>query len=112
MARRVVSKPQDQELSAQVRLDIKADTPSFYVNYISVSHTPYDFTLTAARVPSPLLSEQLEIVQSGKPVPLEAILQIVVPPLLVEGLIKALIDQKNKYEKTQLRQVEKNEQQR
>lgn len=98
-----------QEITTQVRLDVRPDTPSFYVNYIAVSHTPYEFTLSATKIPSPLAPEQLETAKSGKPIPVEAVLQIVVPPLLVDGLIKALIDQKGRYEETLKRQVKNND---
>jgi hypothetical protein len=109
MAKRVTSN-QPKEVTAQVRLDAKSDTPSYYVNYIGVSHTPYDFTLSVTKIPSPLPQELVDIAKSGKPVSLEPILQLVMPPLLVDGLIKALIDQKEKYAKTLSQQVKNNEQ--
>jgi hypothetical protein len=111
MAKRTTSKPA-QETTAQIRLDVKPDTPSYYVNYIGVSHTPYDFTLSVTKIPSPPTPEQINIAKSGNPIPLEPILQLVVPPLLIDGLIKALIDQKDRYAKTLAQQVKNNEQQK
>jgi hypothetical protein len=108
MAKRT-NKHEHQEITTQVQLAVKVDTPSYYVNYIGVSHTAYDFTLSVIKIPSPLTQELAEIAKSGKPMPLEPILQLVVPPLLVDGLIKALVDQKQKYEKTLARQVKNNE---
>ena len=102
---------QQQELTAQVRLDVKPDTPSYYVNYIGVSHTPYDFTLSVTKIPSPPTQEQIDLAKSSKPMPLEPILQLILPPLLVDGLIKALVDQKEKYAKTLSQQVKNNERQ-
>ena len=98
-----------QDLTAQVRIDVKSDTPSYYVNFISVSHTSYDFTLSAAKVPSPLTQEQQEFAKSGEQIPLEPVIQLVLPPLLVDGLIDALTDQKAKYEKTLAQQVKNND---
>jgi len=98
-----------QELTANVRLDVKPDTPSYYVNYMGVSHTAYDFTVSAAKIPSPLTQEQVELAKNGQQIPLEPVVQLIVPPLLVDGLIKALIDQKAKYEKTLAQQVKNNE---
>lgn len=110
MAKRTAkTQPQPPSVAAQVRLDVRSDTPSYYVNYIGVSHTPYDFTLTVAKVPSPPTASQLECVTNGKPMPLEAMLQIIVPPLLIEGLINALTDQKQKYAETAAKQVKNNE---
>ncbi len=94
---------------AQVQLDVRSDTPSYYVNYVGVSHTPYDFTLSVTKIPSPFTAEQIAIAKSGKPIPIEAIVQLVMPPLLIDGLIKALLDQKEKHEKTVEQQVRNNE---
>ena len=108
MAKRIAKK-QDQELTANIQWDVKPDTPSYYVNYIGVSHTAYDFTLSAAKIPSPLTQEQAELAKSGKQIPLEPIIQLIIPSLLVDGLIKALTDQKSKHEKTLAQQVKNNE---
>ena len=98
-----------QEQTAQVRLEIKSDTPSYYVNYIGVSHTGYDFTLSAVKIPSPFTQEQLEFVKNGEPIPVEPVLQLVIPPLLVDGLMAALADQKERYAKTVAQQVKNND---
>jgi hypothetical protein len=108
MAKRTTGN-QQLELTGQVRLDAKSDTPSYYVNYIGVSHTPYDFTLSVTKIPSPLPQELIDLAKSGKPMSLEPILQLVIPPLLVDGLIKALNDQKEKFAKTLAQQVKNNE---
>jgi hypothetical protein len=81
------------------------------VNYIGVSHTAYDFTLSATKIPSPLTPEQTESLQSSNQIHVEPIVQLVLPPLLIDGLIKALSDQKAKYELTREQQVKNNEQQ-
>jgi hypothetical protein len=108
-AKKIAKKHAVQELTAQVRLEIKSDTPSYYVNYIGVSHTGYDFTLSAAKIPSPLMQDQVEFVQRGEPIPIELMLQLVIPPLLVDGLLAALADQKERYEKTLAQQVKNND---
>jgi hypothetical protein len=100
-----------KELSVQVRLEPKLDTPSYYVNYIGVSQSAYDFTLSAAKVPSPLTQEQLELARRGELIPLEPVVQLVIPALLVDGLIRALADQKAKHQKTVEQQVKNNESQ-
>ncbi|MGH9715284.1 MAG: hypothetical protein ACRD4R_00920 [Candidatus Acidiferrales bacterium] len=97
------------KVTGQIAIESRPDTPSYYANYVAVSHTPYDFTLSVAKVPSPLTSELMALAQQGKPMPMEALLQIVLPPLLIDGLIKALIDQKEKHAKTLQLQVENNE---
>jgi hypothetical protein len=109
MPKLTIKKQQSKELSAQVRLDVKPDTPSYYVNFIAVSHTAYDITLSATKIPSPFTQEQVELAQRGQQISVEPILQLVLPPLLVDGLIKALTDQKSKHEKTVAQQVKNNE---
>ncbi len=102
------TKEKPEQKTAQVRWDVKPDTPSYYVNFVGVSHTPYDFTLSVAKIPSPLTEEQAALVNSGNRIPLEPLLQLVIPPLLVDGIIYALTDQKAKYAKTLEKQVKNN----
>jgi|ERR1700733_14383527 len=109
MPKRPAKKQPEQEMAAQIRLDVKLDTPSYYVNFIAVSHTAYDFTLSAVKIPSPLTQEQAEFAKSGKQIPIEPVLQLVIPPLLVDGLIKALTDQKGRHEKTVAQQIKNND---
>jgi hypothetical protein len=97
-----------KSITAGVRLDVRPDTPSYYVNYVAVTHTPYDFCIGVARIPSQLTSEQAELAKKGEPVPIEATLQLIIPSQLIDGLIKALADQKQKYEEN-LAKVKKNE---
>jgi hypothetical protein len=96
------------QLDAQILLDVKPDTPSYYVNYIGISHTAYDITLSAVKIPSPLRQDQFELVKSGQQIPMEPLLQIVIPPLLLDGLIQALIAQKEQHQQTQEKQVKNN----
>jgi hypothetical protein len=107
MAKRTAKKP--QPLTAQARIDFRSDTPSYYVNFIAVSHTAYDITLTVAKIPSPLTEEQTDLATNGKQISVEPILQLVMPPLVADSLIKALTDQREKHQKTLEQQVKSNE---
>jgi hypothetical protein len=109
MLKRTAKKRQAPEPNAHLRIDVNSDTPSYYVNFMAVSHTAYDFTLTVTKIPSPFTQEQSALAKSGKQIPVEPILQLVMPPLLIDGLIKALTDQKEKHEKTVAQQVKNNE---
>jgi hypothetical protein len=82
----------------QIKPDPKPDTPSYYINYASVAHSDYEFSLAVLRVPTPLTAEQTESARKGEPVLIEPILQLVIPPKLVDGLINALSIQKDIYE--------------
>jgi uncharacterized protein DUF3467 len=82
----------------QPRLDPTPETPFYYSNYMSVTHTEYEFTLNVGRIPANLTTEQIEAVKKGQPVSLEPILQLLVPPSVIKGLISALTDQVKTYE--------------
>jgi hypothetical protein len=97
------------ELTAQVRMDIKPDIPAYYVNFFAVSHTAYDITLSAAKIPSPFTDEQVDLAKKGQQIPVEPVVQIVMSPSLVDNLMKALADQKARHEKTLAQQVKNNE---
>src|ERR1700733_7222939 len=109
MPKRAAKKQPVQEVTAQVHLSPQTDTPSYYVNYIGVTHTAYDFTLSAVRIPTPFTDEQIELAKNGQQIPVEPIVQLVIPASLVDGLMKALTDQKERHAKTLEQQVKNNE---
>jgi hypothetical protein len=90
-----------------IKIEVGPDTPAYYVNYMTVSHTPFDLVISVTRLPSPPSDEQIEIAKKGQPVPIDATLQLIVPPLVARGLVRALADQLQKYDKTLALQVEK-----
>ncbi len=95
-----------QEIEVKITPDVTENTPFYYSNYISVGHSRYDFILTLVRLPTILKPDQQEIAKKGKPLPIEAALQIIVSPQLIPGLIDALNAQKERYE-TRFGKIEK-----
>lgn len=85
-------------MKVTIELEPRAETPFYYINFMSVGHSAYDFVLGATRVPYPLSAEQLKTATNGKPVVLEPTLQLVVPPAIAKGLMEAIGDQIQKYE--------------
>jgi hypothetical protein len=92
------SRPFNHRILVKIHPDLKPDTPFYYINYASVSHSEYDFSISVLRTPAQLTPEQTELANKGDAVPVEPILQLIVPPRLIDGLIKALNIQKEKYE--------------
>ena len=86
------------EVEVKIAPEITENTPSYYCNFVSVSHSPYYFTLTLVRLPTTLKPEQKEILEKGRRLSVEATLQIIISPRLMPGLIDALSKQKGKYE--------------
>lgn len=74
-------------------------TAVFYVNNLEVGHTPYDFSVSCGRIPAKLKEEEFAAAKVSGRLPLEASVQLVIPPNLLPGFIKALTVQKELYEK-------------
>ncbi|OFW17717.1 MAG: hypothetical protein A3H27_13055 [Acidobacteria bacterium RIFCSPLOWO2_02_FULL_59_13] len=87
-----------KEVPITVQVDAKPETPFYYVNFLAVNHSPYDFTISALRLPSQLTPEQKEYARKSEPVPMEPTLQLIIPTHIIKGLIKALSIQCQKYE--------------
>jgi hypothetical protein len=92
-----IVKPKQAQQSL-VKLDVSAGTPFYYVNFLNVTHSAYDFTITVTKLPSEFSEEQRDSLNKKRPITLEATLQLVVTPALIRGLIKALTMQAEKYE--------------
>ena len=93
------AKIKPNRITIKIESDPKPDTPSYYINYAAVAHSEYEFLLSVLRIPDKLSPEQTELAKKGSPVLLEPILQLIIPPRLIDGLIKALSIQKEKYER-------------
>lgn len=76
------------------------DAPFFYANFVEVGHSNYDFTLLTARMPGKLSKDQRAAVEKAGELEVPAELQIVIPPKVAVGLIKALQTQVDAFEKT------------
>ncbi len=101
MARRKSrSRKVPKKITAKFHPIVSESTPSYYSNYIEVGHSPYEFVMTFAKVPTRPKPEHIRGAIRGEPIPVEAILQVEVPTRLLEGLINALSIQMQKYEKS------------
>lgn len=87
-----------QEIELKIVPEVTESTSSYYCNWASVTHSPYDFILTLARIPTTLKAEQQELAIKRKPIPVEAALQVIFSPKLLPRLIDALSNQMEKYE--------------
>jgi hypothetical protein len=85
-------------LAARVTLEVGPDIPSYYVNYVDISQSSHEFTLSVAKVPTRLTSQTAQNLQATGELRAEALLQLIVPPTLLPSLIKALTLQKDLYE--------------
>lgn len=86
-------------LGVKIVLEASEDTPSYYVNYVEIIHSQHEFGLYAAQMPTKLSTDSLEAARKSGEIHVEPTLQLVVPPTLIPGLIRALETQKQSYEK-------------
>ena len=85
-----------EERPVQIIADHALNSPRVYSNYVQVSISPIDCTLTFCDVIGPLNEEEaLKMQKSGYlPAPVKAVL--VIPTQIVDGLIQALQAQRDK----------------
>ncbi len=75
------------------------DTPVYYINHAEFAGSIYDIGMIVARMPTKPTPERLAIATETGVLEVEAELQLIFPPSLVPGLIRALTKQKETYEK-------------
>ena len=72
------------------------DTTRYYVNYMEVTSSENDFTIYGVRVPSKIPPNQIEEDRSFH---VEPELEITFSATIIQGLIDALINQRDAYSK-------------
>jgi hypothetical protein len=90
----------EEERPVQIIADHTQASPRIYANYVQVSVSPIDCTLTFCDVIGPQSEEEaLKMQKTGTlPAPVKAV--IAIPIQIVDGLIQALQAQQNKQKGT------------
>src|SRR5690242_16196581 len=94
-------KPENAQAPNKVKIDMaaaNADTPFYYVNFLSINHSPYDITVGVAKMPAKISDEEKEKAKKQGALMIDPLLQLVMPPGVAKSLIAALEDQLKKYE--------------
>lgn len=86
-------------LPVRIVIDVRHDTPRHYINYAEINSTPHEFTFLAGRIPAKFSSDQLQCAKESSTVIIPADIEILIPPSLIPGLIRALATQKDLYER-------------
>ena len=86
----------NEERPVQIIADSTLTSPRIYANYVQVSVSPIDCTLTFCDVIGPQSEEEaLKMQKTGVlPAPVKAV--IAIPTQIVDGLVQALQAQRNK----------------
>ncbi len=105
MAKKAVSKPaaaakaEPQEIQVQVAFNYVEDLSSYYVNHAEVANTQHEFVILCGRLPAKLSPSQTQVAKEKGKILIDPLVQLTVPPTLIDGLITALKTQKERYEK-------------
>ena len=88
--------PRNEEHPVQIVADPTLTSPRIYSNYVQVSASPVDCTLTFCEVVGPQSEgEALRVQETGRlPAPVKAVIAIPMP--ILDGLIQALAVQRDK----------------
>jgi hypothetical protein len=86
-------------LDVRLVVDLPADTPTYYANHVEIAVNKHEISLWIARLPTKPAREQMALAQETGELLVEAEMQILMPPTLIDGLIGALETTKLKYEK-------------
>lgn len=87
-------------LTLKVRLEPDDSVPEYYVNFVDVSHGPFDIGLLLGRLPTKLSAEEMENAQTSGQLVRRPVAEVIMTPDVARGLIKALSEQVQKYEKS------------
>jgi hypothetical protein len=97
MAKKGSAKAATPTAPIPIRVSLQYDGEPIYANYAEVSSAQHEFQIAFALAPTKPTAEQLEQVSAGT-VTLHALVQILLPPTIIPGLIKALITTKEQHE--------------
>lgn len=105
MAKKAVSKSaaaekvEPKEIQVQIAFNHVDDISSYYVNHAEVANTQHEFVILCGRLPAKLSPSQAQVAKEKGKIMIDPLLQLTVPPTLIDGLINALKTQKERYEK-------------
>lgn len=104
MAKKSTKKTAAKNASAEptrvkVRVEHGSGAEILYANYVEVSHSAYEFMLSVVRVPTKFPSSLLAEARTTGEIVVEPQVNILLPPTLIPGLIRALESQRDLYER-------------
>lgn len=91
------NKAREREISLEFVVDKKDEVQEVYANFISVSHTSWDFTMLFCCATMPLEHEVEEPVGEKLQVKAPCVARVKIPANSIDGLIVALQKQRDKY---------------
>lgn len=90
----------EQSLRARVVLHPSEDVPNYYVNYIEIALSQNDFSLYGLRAPTKMSTSDIEAAKKSGEFHFQPDVEIVFPVTIIQGLIDALVKQRDLYIKS------------
>ncbi len=89
--------PEAKPVAAKIVLHPSEDTPQFYVNYAEIVASRNEFSIYGVRVPTKLPPDEVETIRKSEELHLEPDVQVIIPVTVIQGLIDALILERDLY---------------
>jgi Protein of unknown function (DUF3467) len=96
-AKTAKTKASDEPVIKAVRVLLEPSREPVYANFAEVSAAQHEFQISFALTPSRPTAETIEQAKTGE-MRLETTVQVLLPPTIIPGLIKALTTTKEQYE--------------
>ena len=100
MARKSSKNKSNEErevIATRISIKLSEDTHTYYANFAEVTHSPHEYIIYFCRTPAKLDEHALEMAKASQMISVEADLEVMFPPTMIDGLIDALKSQKEKY---------------
>ena len=99
-ATRAKTAKEPDALAVRLVVDLPPDLPTYYANHVELAVNRHEIAMWVARLPTKPGRDQLALAEATGELVVEAEMQILLPPTILEGLIAALVATKTKYEET------------
>lgn len=90
--------PTQESIDVRIVVDTSIDTPAYYVNHAEISVGEHDLTMTFVRLPAKPSRADIEEAKDSGELVIESEFQVIFPPTLLPGLIRALESTYQEYE--------------
>lgn len=88
------------EISLRIVVEATQETPAYYVNHAEIAMSPHECAIWFARLPTKPSRQEMEDARTIGEIVVEPEFQVLIPPTLIFGLIKALETTRDNYEAT------------
>ena len=85
-------------LPVRIVVDVSPDTPTYYANHVEIAINKHEIAVWIARIPTKPGREEMAFAEASGEIVVDAEMQILLPPTLIDGLLSALQTTKDNFE--------------